>query len=181
MSINPLIPAYAEVRWDGLIPSVMLFERDYIFVEFTEDSTRAVIQSLRLHLEIYCCSSISSGECEEEINEQPPLRIFATVQTKRKRLWKTTATSIILHDNDVFFQCGDRFVNNKCLGLYDSQTVDIDVYNTLFIWQNLSIVTEGLLTDTLLHDRVIIDRNPCERNLGIISLGQNIITSLIAS
>lgn len=177
---NPLVPRFAEATWDGLIPESVVFGRDTVDIIFTEDSTRAQIQPLRVFITTYCCSGASSDPCFDSSTNDGYYGVLIDVQRKIKSKWVYGATSAVRYNfDDNSFECVSRYQHNDCRGTYDSKVYDIDLYQVINTWSIISLSTDGDISDTSLHDLIINDENPCKVDLGFIGGVKQLITSLL--
>lgn len=180
---NLLIPRFSAATWDGFIPLEASFSRDYIYLSFNPESTRASIQSFRIWIDTFCCSTDSSGTCgsTNTLNEGYfSMFILTQHQRNKSNKWVTSSTSACTYDwQGNYFLCVDRQQTSPCGGNYDSAIDDVDFYNVLSGFETTALSKTGSMVDTLIHDIVVNDVNPCSVNIGSVLPGKNIFTSLL--
>jgi hypothetical protein len=178
--MNKLLPLYANKDWSGLIPASVAYSESSILYEFTADSTRTPIQSLRLIVDTFCCSGDGVGACGESSSNEGSLHFTVRVDVKDRSRWMTTTLSSCIYDNvDFGCRCKTRMQFNKCKGVYDTFIDDVDFYQQLLKWDGLALQKSGSLDQHDFRKVIIDDINICKTDEGIVGIGLNVLISLI--
>lgn len=161
-----LLPLYADRDWDGLIPGELIVGSDYLYVEFTEDSTRAPIQPFRVFIETFGCDVDNSSKCFEEnamILPDVCFMVRVDVRDSRKR-WMTTCTSSCKLDAESFqASCVIPSQVNSCIGPYTASLDDVDFISSLIRWYDTSLTVAGNIDELSLYRAVVFDDNIYKR------------------